>query len=56
MAFYIFFFIKEFGKQLIETGDARFSRGEYVYKRVRVDENARDRDRDETMHLRNASL
>lgn len=37
MAFYIYSFVRDFGLQLIETGDARFLRGRYVYKKVMID-------------------
>jgi hypothetical protein len=36
-AFYLFSFIRDFGKQLVKTGDARYLKGEYVYKKVRAD-------------------
>ena len=38
IAFYIFSFIRDFGKQLLKTGDARYLKGEYVYKKIKVGE------------------
>jgi hypothetical protein len=38
-AFYLFSFIRDFGKQLVKTGDARYLKGEYVYKKVKADED-----------------
>ena len=36
VAFYIWSFIRDFGKQLVKTGDARYLKGETVYKRVQI--------------------
>ena len=43
VAFYIYSFIRDFGKQLVKTGDARFLKGDTVYKRVQIgDEEERE--------------
>jgi hypothetical protein len=48
--FYIFSFIRDFGKQLIRTGDARFSRGEYTYQKVTNDEKEDYTNRKKKLH------
>ena len=43
VVFYIYSFIRDFGKQLVKTGDARFLKGDTVYKRVQIgDEEERE--------------
>ena len=43
VAFYIWSFVRDFGKQLVKTGDARYLKGETVYKRVQIgDEEERE--------------
>jgi hypothetical protein len=43
VAFYIWSFVRDFGKQLVKTGDARFLKGDVVYKRVQIgDEEERE--------------
>ena len=54
MAFYIYSFIRDFGQQLIETGDARFLRGRYVYKKVMINEEGEEKS-NRRSHVRSGS-